>query len=91
MAGWLYWRIYETKLKKSDFKKRFKKDFDVVYGKYFNPLAHLGFLQEDDNQIVLTDKGSYWLHAFEDFFSIDYISKLWGSSKQEAWIKEVVL
>jgi coproporphyrinogen III oxidase-like Fe-S oxidoreductase len=91
MAGWLYWRIYETKFKKLDFKKRFKKDFDVVYGKYFKPLAHLGFLQEDDNQIVLTDKGSYWLHAFEDFFSIDYISKLWGSSKQEPWINEVVL
>ena len=91
MAGWLYWRVYETKFQKKDFKKRFGKDFDSVYGKYLKPLAELGLLQENGKQIILTDKGSYWLHAFEDFFSIDYISKLWGSSKQEPWIKKVVL
>ena len=91
MAGWLYWRVYETKFEKSDFNKRFGKDFDRVYGKFFKSLAQFGFLHDDGNQIILTDKGSYWLHAFEDFFSIDYISKLWGSSKQEPWIKEVVL
>ena len=46
MAGWLYWRIYETKFEKSDFKKRFRKDFDTVYGKYTKSLALLGFLKE---------------------------------------------
>jgi len=91
MAGWLYWRIYETKFEKIDFKKRFKKDFDSVYGKYFKPLSHFGLLEDNVKQIVLSDKGSYWLHAFEDFFSIDYISKLWGTSKQKPWVKEVVL
>ena len=35
--------------------------------------------------------GTYWLHAFEDFFSIDYISTLWGTSKQEPWPEKVVL
>ena len=91
MAGWLYWRIYETRFEKFDFKKRFGKDFDSIYGKYFKPLSHFGFLKENGKQVVLTDKGSYWLHAFEDYFSIDYISKLWGTSKQEPWVKEVVL
>ena len=91
MAGWLYWRIYETKFKKMDFKKRFGKDFDSVYGKYMKPLALLGFLKDDGEQVVLTDKGTYWLHAFEDFFSIDYISKLWGTSKQEPWPQKVAL
>ena len=91
MAGWLYWRIYETKFKKMDFNKRFGKDFDSVYGKYMKPLALLGFLKDDGEQVVLTDKGTYWLHAFEDFFSIDYISKLWGTSKQQPWPKKVTL
>jgi len=91
MAGWLYWRIYETRFKKQDFYKRFGKDFDNVYGKYLKPLALLGFLEDDGDQIVLSDKGNYWLHAFEDFFSIDYISTLWGTSKQEPWPKKIVL
>ena len=43
------------------------------------------------DKITLTDKGSYWLHAFEDLFSIDYISKLWGTSKQEPWPEKVNL
>ncbi len=91
MAGWLYWRIYETRFKKMDFKKRFEKDFDSVYGKYLKPLDLLGFLKDDGEKIVLSDKGTYWLHAFEDLFSIDYISTLWGTSKQEPWPEKVVL
>jgi len=91
MAGWLYWRIYETKFMKSDFKERFGKDFDSVYGKYMKLLSFLGFLKDDGNQIVLTDKGTYWLHGFEDLFSIDYISKLWGTSGQDPWPKKIVL
>jgi len=91
MAGWLYWRIYETKFKKVDFNKRFAKDFSSLYGKFMKLLALLGFLKDNGEQIILSDKGSYWLHAFEDFFSIDYISKLWGTSYRKPWPKRVVL
>ena len=91
MAGWLYWRIYETKFNKRDFLKRFGKDFNKVYGKYMNLLAILGFLKIEGDQVVLTDRGTYWLHALEDFFSIDYISKLWGTSRVEPWPEKVVL
>jgi len=91
MAGWLYWRIYETRFEKSDFKQRFGVDFDAVYGKYLKPLALLGFLKDEGERIILSDKGTYWLHALEDLFSIDYISKLWGTSEQEPWPEKLVL
>ena len=91
MAGWLYWRIYETRFEKGDFRKRFESDFDGVYGKYMRPLAFLGFLKDDGEQIVFSDRGAYWLHALEDLFSINYISKLWGTSKQEPWPVKVTL
>jgi coproporphyrinogen III oxidase-like Fe-S oxidoreductase len=91
MAGWLYWRIYEVRFEKSDFKKRFGKDLDTIYGKYLKPLGLLGFLKDDGEQIVLSDKGTYWLHALEDLFSIQYISQLWGTSRQEPWPEKVVL
>jgi coproporphyrinogen III oxidase-like Fe-S oxidoreductase len=91
MAGWLYWRIYETRFKKSDFKRRFGRDFDEVYGKHMRPLALLGFLKDDGEEIVLSDRGTYWLHVLEDLFSIEYVSKLWGTSKQDPWPERVIL
>jgi len=91
MSGWLYWRIYETKFSKADFLERFNEDFDSQYGFYMNILKRVGFLKNNENHLQLTDKGTYWIHAFEDFFSIDYINKLWGTSKYDPWPEEVQL
>ena len=92
MAAWFYWRVYETRFKRSDFRKRFKKDFNGIYGKYIKLFSLFGLVNKDDgNEIILSDKGIFWLHALEDLFSLDYISKLWGTSKQEPWPEKVVL
>lgn len=92
MAGWLYWRIYETRFKRSDFQKRFGKEFDRVYGKYIKLFSLLGLLKKDDgDEIMLSDNGAYWLHVLQDLFSIEYISQLWGTSKQQPWPEKVVL
>jgi oxygen-independent coproporphyrinogen-3 oxidase len=91
MAGWLYWRIYETRFRKSDFYKRFNLDFDEKYGSFMGILNRIGFLKNGDDQINLTDKGAYWLHAFEDFFSIDFINRLWGNANQLSWPDNVIL
>ena len=91
MAGWLYWRTYETRFRKSDFAERFGQDFERVYGPQMRLLARLGMLSDDGERIVLTDRGNFWLHAFEDLFSIDYISTLWGTSTQTPWPEAVVL
>ena len=91
MAGWLYWRLYETRFKKSDFQSRFNVSFEEKYGKQMKILNRIGYLQNGNDQICLSDKGTYWIHAFEDFFSIDYINKLWGTSKLNPWPEKVVL
>jgi coproporphyrinogen III oxidase-like Fe-S oxidoreductase len=91
MAGWLYWRIYETSFMKNDFLSRFQVDFDRKYGRLMRLLSQIGFLKDDGRKITLTDKGAYWLHAFEDWFSIDFIGNLWGNSKNEPWPDKVVL
>ncbi len=91
MAGWLYWRLYETKFKKSDFFNRFDRAFDEKYGKQMKILNRLGYLNNGEDNIKLTDKGTYWIHAFEDYFSINYINKLWGTSKFDPWPNKIVL
>jgi oxygen-independent coproporphyrinogen-3 oxidase len=92
MAWWFYWRVYETRFSRSDFKKRFGKEFNEIYGKYIKLFSLFGLIKKDDgNEVTLSDRGTFWLHAFEDLFSLDYISKLWGTSKQEPWPGKVVL
>jgi coproporphyrinogen III oxidase-like Fe-S oxidoreductase len=91
MAGWLYWRIYETAFLRSDFHDRFGEDFDSVYGSYARVSALLGLLKENQEKVILSDRGAYWLHAIQDLFSIDYISKLWGISGFEPWPSSVSL
>jgi len=91
MAGWLYWRIYETRFLKRDFMQRFGRDFNQIYGIYFKLLSLLGFSMDGGDRIVLSDKGTYWLHALEDLFSLNYINKLWGCSKLEPWPERVTL
>ena len=90
-AGWLYWRIYETKFAKSDYRQRFGEEIDSVYGRYFRFLRLLGFMKDDGERITLSDRSSFWLHAGENNLSIDYIGKLWGTSKQDPWPENVVL
>jgi oxygen-independent coproporphyrinogen-3 oxidase len=91
MAGWLYWRLYETRLRKSNFYDKFKLDFNKEFGKLMSAFRISGLLKDHGDDIVLTNRGSYWLHAFEDYFSIDFISKLWGNSRLEPWPEKVVL
>ena len=91
MAGWLYWRIYETRFSKHDFEQRFHRPLAAVYGRYLRLLSLLGFLTEGEDEVALTDGGAYWLHTVQDLFSIDYISSLWGTSRQAPWPAEVRL
>jgi oxygen-independent coproporphyrinogen-3 oxidase len=90
-AGWLYWRIYETRIRRGEFRREFGQDFDEEYGRYLGPLRRMGFLRDDGEDVVLTDRGAYWLHALEDLFSIEYVGRLWGTSMEEPWPAKVVL
>jgi coproporphyrinogen III oxidase-like Fe-S oxidoreductase len=90
-AGWLYWRIYETRFRKGDYRDRFGEDLDATYGRYLRPLRRLGLLTDDGEQVVLSDRGTFWLHAGQDLLSIDYVSKLWGAARRDPWPDEVTL
>jgi coproporphyrinogen III oxidase-like Fe-S oxidoreductase len=91
MAGWLYWRIYETAFDPTDFEQRFGLKLREVYAPYFKLFSMLGFIEENSGQIVLSDAGAYWLHTLQDLFSIDYISSLWEASRGSPWPDRVVL
>jgi len=90
-AGWLYWRVYETAFRKADYMDRFGNDFNESYSGWLKLMAMLGFLKDDGERIVLSDRGAFWMHAFEDMFSIHYINRLWGVSTRDPWPEQVLL
>ena len=90
-AGWLYWRVYETRFRKADYRERFGEDIDVAYGRSLTAARRLGLLKDDGEQITLSDSGAFWLHAAEDLLSIEFVSTLWGSSRRDLWPERAIL
>jgi len=90
-AGWLYWRIYETRFRKADYRDRFGEDLDAAYGGYLRLARWLGLLTDDGERIVLSDSGAFWLHACEDLLSIGFVSTLWGASRRDLWPERAIL
>ena len=39
----------------------------------------------------VNDRGAYWIHRLQNAFSLDYITRIWGLCRREAWPKEVGL
>ena len=90
-AGWLYWRIYETRFCKAAYRERFDEELDAAYGRYLTAARRLGLLRDDGEQITLSDSSAFWLHAAEDLLSIEFVSTLWGSSRRDLRPERAIL
>jgi len=90
-AGWLYWRIYETRFRKAAYRERFGEDLDRAYGGYLRAARWLGLMKDDGERIALSDGGAFWLHACEDLLSIQFVSTLWGASRRDLWPERAIL
>jgi len=91
MAYWLYWRIYEMKLGVADFHDLFGEDLDAVYGRSLKMLTRMGMMERTNGCYRVTEGAAYWVHRFQNEYSLNYINRLWGRCRQDAWPPEVML
>jgi len=91
MAYWLYWRIYEMKLGVADFRDLFGEDLEAVYGRLLGMLTRMGMMERQNGSYRVTEGAAYWVHRFQNEYSLNYINRLWGRCRQEAWPPEVRL
>ena len=91
MAYWLYWRVYEMKLGGGDFRELFGEDLEAVFGRLLRPLVRLGMMERHNGSYRVTEGAAYWVHRFQNEYSLNYINRLWGRCRQEAWPREVRL
>ena len=91
MVYYLFWALYTTKLNPDDFKKFFGKSLKRMYGFEFFLAKLAGFIEEHDGIYELTQKGCFYYHHYENFYTLAYIDKMWGLMRKEAFPKEMKL
>ncbi len=91
MIYWLFWTLYSTRVKASDFESFFGVPLKKAYGFELFIAKLLGFVTEKDGVFSLTLKGAFYYHYYENFYTLSYIDKMWGVMRKEAFPKGIKL
>jgi oxygen-independent coproporphyrinogen III oxidase len=93
MGYWLYWRIYELKLLADSFRKEFGEEASLArqFGRLMAPLVSGGLMARTPAGYEVTKPGAYWIHRLQNEYSLNYINRLWGTCRKQAWPQAVKL
>ncbi len=91
MLYWLYWRIYEMYIPAQDFFRLFGQDLESIHGGLLRLLAKLGILSRENGDYHVNEESAYWIHRLQNEYALNYINRLWGTCRNEAWPTEVTL
>lgn len=91
MVYYLFWTAYSMKIDPMDFRSFFGESLERKYGLELWLSRILGFVRKENNQYVMTTKGSYYYHYYENFYTLSYIDRMWGLMKNEALPKELII
>jgi len=76
---WLYWRLYDTRFSIEEFNEY--SDWKMIT--IIKIFTILGFCHKDDKNIILNERGSFWIHLAQNYFVLNYITKVWSVMKEE--------
>jgi oxygen-independent coproporphyrinogen-3 oxidase len=93
MAYWLYWRVYELKVAETEFQEIFGPDasLEATFGSVTRLFKALRMVEGNPGGWHITRRGAYWIHRLQNEYSLNYINRLWGACRREAWPREVRL
>ncbi len=91
MIYYLFWTAYSTKVDPKDFEKFFGVRLESVYGFEIAIARLLGFVKKENGIYVMTKKGAFYYHYYENFYTLAYIDKMWRIMRKEAFPKQIKL
>ncbi len=91
MIYYLFWTAYTTKVSESDFKDFFGISLNKMYGLELKLAQLLGFITKKDGIYRMTNKGAFYYHHYENFYTLAYIDKMWGIMKDKAFPERIEL
>ncbi|MEW6534000.1 MAG: radical SAM protein [Candidatus Auribacterota bacterium] len=86
---WLYWRFYDTHVSKTEISNRFGEDLKVT--KLFEFFRIFRFIEEESDSIKLNLRGAFWVHLMQNYFSLNYINKIWTVAMSNPFPSKIVL
>lgn len=81
---WLYWRLYDTYIPRRQLTGIFGEQDSKV--SWLLPLMRMLHLTEDiKGTVSLTKRGAFWIHLLQNYFSLNYINKVWTLAQSVPW------
>ena len=91
MVYWLFWTAYSTHVREADFEKFFGAKLRRKYGLELMLARLLGYVKYRDGEYVMTPRGAFYYHYYENFYTLAYIDKMWGIMRREAFPERIEL
>ncbi len=89
MVYYLFWTAYSMKVDPAEFFSFFGERLEDCYGYELRLALILGFIRQENGRYVMTTKGSYYYHYYENFYTLSYIDHMWSRMRTEAFPKEL--
>lgn len=87
---WLYWRLYDTSIPKKDLPGLFGAD-NRKLKLFLGLLRAFHLAEEEEERIVLTARGAFWLHLGQNYFALPYINRVWSAAKETPYPERIWL
>lgn len=91
MVYYLFWTAYTTRVEEGDFQDFFGVPLKRMYGLELWAAQRMGFVRREGGAYVMTPKGAFYYHYYEQFYTLAYIDKMWGVLRREAFPPELTL
>ena len=91
MLYWLFWKAYTTRLPLNEFEQFFNVPLKRVFGTEIKLAKCTGLATEENGILKLTQKGAFYFHYYENFYTLAYIDKMWGLMRHEPFPKQFTL
>jgi len=91
MIYYLFWTAYTTQVDPAAFRAFFGRELKRCYGFEIWLAKKLGFATEENGIYRLTNKGSYYYHYYENFYTLSYIDRMWNLMRREPFPRELVI
>ncbi len=91
MVYYLFWTSYSTRVNIRAFEDFFGVPLKKMYGFEIFLAKLFGYITETDGEVILTSKGAFYFHYYENYYTLSYIDKMWGLMRKEAFPERMVL
>lgn len=88
---YLFWTAYSTKIDAEAFQIFFGKKLERCYSIELLLVRMLGFVKKDGSKYIMTPRGAYYYHYYENYFTLSYIDQMWNLMRIQAFPDELVI